>query len=266
MDKADHVDEVRSIHGSQISVPANEIHILRFWICHRRALLTLGLILVLALFLVLLPAAARTAILDGVLARRSLVGLLIFFSLLVLSLVWSAGQQLDAWVFMRFNLWGFHPVWADKIMWYLTQIGTFVAALALAAAFSWLGLRRLSIEVVLGTITLWLVVELIKALTDRSRPYVVLAGARVIGWRERGKSFPSGHTAQTFFLMSLLVHHFQPGLGGSLILYGLAVLVGITRMYVGAHYPRDVLAGALLGSMWSLWNILVDPFLMQRQL
>lgn len=123
-----------------------------------------------------------------------------------------------------------------------------------------LNYRRLAVEILLGTITLWLVVETIKVLTDRSRPFHILEGARVIGWRELGRSFPSGHTAQSFFLMTLLIHRFQLGLWGTVALYAVAGLVGFTRMYVGAHYPRDVIGGAALGAIWGVLATLVDPF------
>jgi membrane-associated phospholipid phosphatase len=44
------------------------------------------------------------------------------------------------------------------------------------------------------------------------------------------------------------------------LLYTIAFLVGITRMYIGAHYPRDVLAGAILGSIWGLLGVILNPF------
>ena len=37
-----------------------------------------------------------------------------------------------------------------------------------------------------------------------------------------------------------------------------AALVAVTRMYIGAHYPRDVLAGAILGSVWGLLGVMID--------
>jgi membrane-associated phospholipid phosphatase len=43
-------------------------------------------------------------------------------------------------------------------------------------------------------------------------------------------------------------------------LYAVAVLVGFTRMYVGAHYPRDVIGGAVLGSIWGVLATLVDTY------
>ena len=126
------------------------------------------------------------------------------------------------------------------------------------ACYFALDTRRLAMEIILGTLTLWLLVETIKALTDRARPFLDLGEARIIGWRERGRSFPSGHTAQTFFLVTLFSHQFQPGPAATIALFAVAALVGFTRMYVGAHYPRDVLAArcwARCGESWRRWWI-----------
>jgi undecaprenyl-diphosphatase len=43
-------------------------------------------------------------------------------------------------------------------------------------------------------------------------------------------------------------------------LYGIAALVAFTRVYVGAHYPRDVIAGAMLGLVWGILGALVVPY------
>jgi membrane-associated phospholipid phosphatase len=176
------------------------------------------------------------------------------------SLVWSAGQRLDTWIFLFFNLRGYHRKWLDRVMWLATQVGNMLTAFLLAGLFFVLNTRRLAVEVILGTLTLWLLVETLKALTDRARPFLDLEKTRVIGWRERGRSFPSGHTAQTFFLMTVLSHRFQLGMEGTVALYAVAVLVGFTRMYVGAHYPRDVIGGAVLGSVWGILATFVDPY------
>ena len=77
------------------------------------------------------------------------------------------------------------------------------------------------------------------------------------GVRERGDSFPSGHTTQVFFLTALLIHHFQLGVAAAAALYAVAALVGFTRIYLGAHYPRDVIAGIVLGSVWGVLAALI---------
>lgn len=135
-----------------------------------------------------------------------------------------------------------------------------LTAFFLAGLFFILNYRSLSVEVIFGTLTLWLQVEIFKVLTDRTRPFLALQGKRTIGWQERGRSFPSGHTAQTFFLMTLISHYFQPGLGGTVALYAVALLVGYTRIYVGAHFPRDVIGGAVLGSVRGVLAVLVSPY------
>ena len=53
-------------------------------------------------------------------------------------------------------------------------------------------------------------------------------------------------------MATLLAAYFDAGVWAMCLLYASALLVGITRMYVGAHYPRDVLAGAVLGTAWGL--------------
>jgi membrane-associated phospholipid phosphatase len=205
-------------------------------------------------------SAHRRHIFTALLNLQLLVGMLLLFALIAVSLVWSAGQRLDAWVFLLLNLRGYRRKWLDRIMSLATQVGNLGTALFLASLFYFLEIHSLTIEILFGTITLWLLVETIKTLTNRTRPFLDLVGSRVIGWRERGRSFPSGHTSQTFFLVTLLCHRFQFNLLAILTLYGVALLVGFTRIYVGAHYPRDVIGGAILGCIWGVLLTLVDPY------
>jgi membrane-associated phospholipid phosphatase len=185
-------------------------------------------------------------------SNKILSGLLLVFSLVAISLVWTTGQKLDAWAFLIFNVRGPRPVWLDRIMLGFTQLGSGITALGIALVLFLFNDRMLAYELVLGTLTLWLVVEMVKFLVHRSRPFIRLTQARIIGYRAVGRSFPSGHTSQVFFMAAILAQHFHASLWIVFLLYAGAFLVGITRMYVGAHYPRDVLAGAILGTAWGL--------------
>jgi membrane-associated phospholipid phosphatase len=244
-----------------IAMPPPVEHHVRRWSFYRRVVLLTSLSLGLVLFLSALPAEARGTLSTALNAQLPLVLLFLAFALIALSLVWTTGQRLDAHVFMLSNLHGFRPRWLDRSMWLATQLGNMLAAFALALTFFLLSYRGMALEIVLGTLTLWLLVELVKVLTDRERPYLALEGVRVIGWRERGRSFPSGHTSQTFFLITLVTHRFPLGLGIIAALYLFALFIAFTRLYVGAHYPRDVLGGAVLGSIWAALAALVEPYL-----
>ena len=211
-----------------------------------------GVSVVLVVFLLLLPPAIRTVFWHRLQSQAILVSMLLVFSLVAISLVWSAGQRLDAWVFLSFNMRGSRPLWLDRIMLGFTQIGSGFTVLAIAVLLFLAGERYLAYELILGTLTLWLVVELVKFLIHRARPFILMTQARIVGYRASGRSFPSGHTSQVFFMATLLVQHFHAGVWVVFLLYAMATLVGITRIYVGAHYPRDVLAGAILGSVWGL--------------
>lgn len=235
--------------------------LLTVWSRYRRLLLVAIIGAALWIFLSSLEPATRRRIAQGLFAQRALVVLLLIFVLLTLSLLFSAGQRFDTAVFLLFNLRGYHPLWLDRVMWALTQIGNGAAGILLAVIFYFGNNRRFAVLLLFGILTLWLAVELIKAVVERSRPFLALEGTRVIGWRERGKSFPSGHTSQAFFMATLLAQYFVLGpLWGS-VLYTLAVLVGFTRIYVGAHYPRDVLAGGILGSVWGILTSLAGVYL-----
>ena len=225
----------------------------------RRPAFLLILVVGLVLFLIWLPAEARSSLWAALSAQRGLVVLLFLFALVTLSLLWSVGQRLDTWVFTSLNTRGY-PIWLDRGMWLATQLGNMLTAFMAALLLFLLHDRDLAVEIIFGTLTLWLLVELIKAIADRDRPFLTLDKARVIGWREKGDSFPSGHTTQVFFLATLFIHRFGLGIGASILLYLLAALVGFTRIYVGAHYPRDVIAGTVLGSVWGILATLVTPY------
>ena len=229
---------------------------------NRRLTWLAGLTIVLVAFLLLLPPDIRSVFWHSLQSQPILVSMLLVFSLVAISLVWSAGQRLDAWVFLSFNVRGSRPHWLDHIMLGFTQVGNGFATLGLAVILFLVSERSLAYELLLGTLTLWLVVMLVKTIVRRSRPFIRLTQARIVGFRARGRSFPSGHTSQTFFVATLMVQHFHTSVWIAILLYAIALLVGITRMYVGAHYPRDVLAGAILGSAWGLLGVVVEGYVL----
>lgn len=91
----------------------------------------------------------------------------------------------------------------------------------------------------------WALANLAKVVANRPRPYEVVAGAVLRQHPAYGTSFPSSHTAVTLAVVIALVPFLPRALAGVAIAY--AVLVGWSRVYLGVHYPLDILGGAGVG-------------------
>lgn len=233
---------------------------------HRiRRIRPLGWLMIIAVLLVLfvtvVPRRFWRILWVGVRMHWSLVGMLLIFCLLAVSLVWSAGERIDNCVFSFFNMRGKRPLWLDRTMLILTEFGNGVVTLALAGIFYFGVSHILAYKFVLGTLTLWTVVETTKVFISRARPYISLEDVRIVGEPAKGKSFPSGHTSQAFYTVTLLTQYFHMNFMLIVALYIVALLVGITRMYMGMHYPRDVLAGAILGTFWGIIASIINNYI-----
>lgn len=104
----------------------------------------------------------------------------------------------------------------------------------------------------------WFIVEMIlKPLVSRARPAAEM-GALIVGNPHADYSFPSGH-ATIAFAMALLLSRKEPRAGG--LFYLLAILISFSRTYLGLHYPSDVIAGSLLGTLvsWLILRLLPRP-------
>lgn len=83
----------------------------------------------------------------------------------------------------------------------------------------------------------------------RPRPFVDLVGVHLLITKEATeKSFPSDHAALAFALaVAVFLAHRRWGI----VFLVLATLVAIGRVFVGVHYPSDVIVGAVVGSVWA---------------
>lgn len=86
---------------------------------------------------------------------------------------------------------------------------------------------------------------LLKNLVGRIRPYEVITALQPLVAKPIDQSFPSGHTSSGFSVAWILFRNVPKRFGIPAVL--LAALIGISRLYVGVHYPTDVLVGMISG-------------------
>jgi undecaprenyl-diphosphatase len=97
----------------------------------------------------------------------------------------------------------------------------------------------------------------IKEIVARPRPFETLEGVQVKHqWSAVGHSFPSGHSSQAFVIATVIsLSYHDPAVTIPLFLW--AGAIGYGRVYLGVHYPTDVLGGMIIGvaggfAAWSL--------------
>jgi undecaprenyl-diphosphatase len=91
----------------------------------------------------------------------------------------------------------------------------------------------------------WALAHAAKAAADRPRPYEAMAGAVLRQQPAHGTSFPSSHTAVTLAVAITLLPFLARPLAVAGI--GFAILTGWSRVYLGMHYPLDILGGICIG-------------------
>jgi len=99
-------------------------------------------------------------------------------------------------------------------------------------------------------ISRFFITEIIRFFYHRPRPYIVLESAqKIISENKDFSSFPSGHAA-FFFALAMGIYFYNKKLG---ILFFIAtILMGIARIFVGVHWPTDILGGAIIGIIFSV--------------
>lgn len=159
-------------------------------------------------------------------------------------------QKMDTRLFLMVNCLS-HPPATDAIADTITVVTTggwiWLVGLVVARMFRVRKSERalqIAIPTILGAT--WFVERPVKMLFRRRRPFIDIVRALVVGRRPDGRSFPSGHSAAAFagaWILTTVWPRKAP------LFFAFAATVGLSRIYVGAHYPGDVITGATVGAV-----------------
>lgn len=164
--------------------------------------------------------------------------------------------QLDGELLLAIQ--GLHMAWLDPLVSCYTKLGDAgLLWIALSLAMLFYKPTRRAGALALCAMILGLIVTnlTIKPLISRPRPWLDWPIVPLVTEKDPN-SFPSGHTCAAFAAAMVWVRAL-PWKGGRAAAVTAAVLMGLSRLYVGVHYPSDVLAGAVIGSLcaWAAWKV-----------
>ncbi len=136
----------------------------------------------------------------------------------------------------------------DKVMPLITRFGDLKVIIFLILAASILFFKRKNMRmtgllVLVGLVVSEAIVHLLKGWIARPRPFITLHDIHVF-FHSHGGSFPSGHATAVFLVATVVYARTRK----APYLYLGALAVAFSRIYLGVHYPTDVIAGGLIGT------------------
>jgi undecaprenyl-diphosphatase len=156
-------------------------------------------------------------------------------------------QNLDTAVFFFINKHLANPVF-DVLMPLVTRMGSGDGAFAAALIIIILCKKEKKgsgVLILAGSALSYHLVVFLKDLIARPRPYMAMPDVRLLVPVDGFLAMPSGHATTAWMTAMVLAGFFKK----RVLWFSLAALISFSRVYVGVHYPSDVLAGALVGAV-----------------
>lgn len=158
--------------------------------------------------------------------------------------MFSILSSLDVWILEIINHLP-HSILLNNLGSYVSYMGLiffgFIIAVVLYLFDEKKG-KNVAIKLIIALLLTYVVVQSLKYLIMRPRPYTQLSTLIVLA-TEVDYSFPSGHTAMSTTLAYVLGDNY----GYMKFFMVIPLLVGLSRLYLGVHYPSDVIGGFLCG-------------------
>jgi membrane-associated phospholipid phosphatase len=184
---------------------------------------------------------------------------LLFFAILALLLIAGVSSCFLTSKLMSFTSLNFyHSTWLDHFFSYYTMMGDGTMCILLIIALFIFKRKKLALILLVAYLSSGIFVQIVKRIINNPRPCLYFDQISfkysyfVNGIHKmHSGSFPSGHTTSAFAMTIVLALYFKQK-WISLLFLLLAVLAGYSRIYLAQHFLEDVMAGALIGTIFGL--------------
>ncbi|GAB1370386.1 phosphatase PAP2 family protein [Candidatus Kapaibacterium sp.] len=162
-------------------------------------------------------------------------------------------QNIDTWLFYAINN-GWSNSLFDKIFPFITEVESWIMIYLFGFYFLFFKSGRTG-KITAVTLILTIIIadqfssSFLKEIFGRIRPCHVLGDVNLLVGCGGGKSFPSSHAVNNFAAATVVTYFFKKNY---LPFFAIAALVALSRVYVGVHYPIDIIAGSILGVIIAL--------------
>jgi len=156
-------------------------------------------------------------------------------------------MNIDLYLFNLINQFAGRWAWLDYLAIFCTDYLGYILLLILVIllAISFKKYWKMVLEAVIAALfTRFVLTAIIRWLWFRPRPFVVEGFVPLIEQSPKEGAFPSGH-ASFYFALSTIVYYYNKKLG--IFFYISSLFIVLSRVFVGVHWPSDILIGALLG-------------------
>lgn len=170
------------------------------------------------------------------------------------------GRALDDDLFRRVNDQLSTPA-LDVALRLVTEAGSLWASVGAATGLAGRGRQREAVDAFGAACAMWALGQVLKRRFRRLRPYETgTSGRRLLIARPRGASWPSSHPAVLATFVTVAGRDLDLPPRARAGLAGLVAAVALSRVYLGVHYPADVIGGLLLArAVSNLWSAQVSP-------
>lgn len=161
-------------------------------------------------------------------------------------------MNFDLYLFNLINSLAGKYEWLDTLVVFLAENSEYILAvfLIMILIYNFKKYWKMVLEaIIVAGITRFIIAEIIRKIWFRPRPFVSHQVNQLINYNSLEASFPSGH-ACFYFALSTVIYFYNKRLG--IAFYIFSLLIVFSRVFVGIHWPSDILVGAIIGVLMGI--------------